>query len=40
MIFIKCLLEYHYVYISLICDYIAGMTDNYANSEYEKLYLV
>jgi dGTPase len=37
---IKCLLEHHYVYMSLICDYIAGMTDNYANSEYKKLYLI
>lgn len=40
MIFIKCLLEHHYVYVSLICDHIAGMTDNYANNEYKKLYLV
>lgn len=40
LLFIKCILEHHYVYLSLICDHIAGMTDNYANSEYEKLYLV
>ena len=40
MIFIKCLLEHHYVYLSIICDHIAGMTDNYANNEYKKLYLV
>ncbi len=40
MMFIKCLLEHHYVYLSLICDHIAGMTDNYAENEYKKLYLV
>ncbi|WP_083804477.1 dGTP triphosphohydrolase [Methanobacterium lacus] len=40
IIFIKCLLELHYVYLSIICDHIAGMTDNYANNEYKKLYLV
>ena len=40
MIFIKCLIEHHYAYLSIICDYIAGMTDNYANSQYNKLYLV
>jgi dGTPase len=40
LIFVKCLIEHHYAYMSLICDYIAGMTDNYANSEYKKLYLV
>lgn len=40
MIFIKCVLEHHYAYLSIICDHIAGMTDNYANNEYRKLYLV
>ncbi|MCZ3367254.1 MULTISPECIES: dGTP triphosphohydrolase [Methanobacterium] len=40
MIFIKCILEHHYAYLSVICDHIAGMTDNYANNEYKKLYLV
>ena len=40
ILFIKCLLENHYAYLSVICDYIAGMTDNYAKKEYEKLYLV
>lgn len=40
MIVIKCLLEHHYVYLSIICDHIAGMTDNYAKNEYKKLYLV
>ena len=40
LLFIKCLIENHYSYLSVICDYIAGMTDNYANSEYKKLYLV
>lgn len=38
--FLKCLNEINYCYISLICDYIAGMTDNYAKMEYDKLYLV
>ena len=37
--FIKCLLENNYAYLSTICDYIAGMTDNYAKKEYKKLYL-
>lgn len=30
----------HYYYLITITDYIAGMTDNYAESEYNKLYLV
>jgi dGTPase len=37
---LKSLIENHYEYLSTICDYIAGMSDNYANSEYKKLYLV
>jgi len=37
---IKALIEISYVYISTICDYIAGMTDNYAKNEFKKLYLV
>ncbi|WP_370576113.1 deoxyguanosinetriphosphate triphosphohydrolase family protein [Methanomethylovorans sp.] len=37
---LKCLVENHYAYLSTICDYIAGMSDNYAKSEYKKLYLV
>lgn len=40
IIFIKCVLEHHYAYLSVICDHISGMTDNYANNEYKKLYLV
>ncbi|MEJ8554249.1 dGTP triphosphohydrolase [Tepidibacter sp. Z1-5] len=36
--FLKCLIENNYVYLSSICDYIAGMTDNFAKSEYNKLY--
>lgn len=40
LLFIKCLLENHYSFLSVICDYIAGMTDNYAKKEYENLYLV
>lgn len=38
--FIKTMIENHYVYMSIICDHIAGMTDNFANNEYQKLYLV
>ncbi|MDA0525422.1 deoxyguanosinetriphosphate triphosphohydrolase family protein [Methanococcoides alaskense] len=38
--FVKWLLENNYAYLSTICDYIAGMTDNYAKDEYKKLYLV
>ncbi|WP_094227771.1 dGTP triphosphohydrolase [Methanolobus psychrotolerans] len=37
---LKCLVENHYAYLSTICDYIAGMSDNFAKSEYKKLYLV
>ena len=37
--FIKCLLENNYAYLSTICDYIAGMTDDYAKKEYKELYL-
>lgn len=40
ILFIKCLIENHYAFLSVICDYIAGMTDNYAKNEYKKLYLV
>lgn len=36
--YIYALREIHYVYLSIICDYIAGMTDNYANDEFKKLY--
>ena len=38
--FLECLLENNYAYLSMICDYIAGMTDNYAKKEYKDLYLV
>jgi dGTPase len=37
---IKCLIENQYAYLSTICDYISGMTDNYAKSEYRNLYLI
>lgn len=37
---IKAMLEVHYAYLSVICDYIAGMTDNYAFDEFKNLYLV
>lgn len=40
LLMVKCLLENHYAYLSVICDYIAGMTDNFANNEFKKLYLV
>ena len=36
--FIKCMLEDHYSFLSVICDHISGMTDNYANKEYHELY--
>jgi dGTPase len=39
-ILLKYLLENNYAYLSTICDYIAGMSDNYAKKEYEELYLV
>ena len=38
--FIWYLGELNYVFLSVICDYIAGMTDNYAKKEYKELYLV
>ena len=38
--FIKCLLENHYAYLSVICDHISGMTDNYARDEFSKMYSV
>ncbi len=37
--FIKCLLENNYAFLSTICEYISGMTDNFANKEYTELYL-
>ena len=37
---IKAIIELHYSYLSIVCDYIAGMTDNFACSEFENLYLV
>jgi len=39
-IFLKCLIENHYMYLATICDYISGMSDNYAKKEYKELYLV
>ena len=39
-VIIKAMLEIHYSYLSVICDYIAGMTDNYASGEFKSLYLV
>lgn len=37
---IKAIIELHYSYLSIVCDYIAGMTDSFACSEFENLYLV
>ena len=39
-LFIKCMLEDHYAFLSVICDYISGMTDNFAKYEYNQLYQV
>jgi dGTPase len=39
-LFLKCILENHHRYLAAICDYIAGMSDNYAKKEYKELYLV
>lgn len=39
-LFIKIILELHYIYLSTICDYIAGMTDNFASDEFQNLYLI
>ena len=36
--FVKCILEDHYAYLSVICDQISSMTDNFANNEYALLY--
>jgi dGTPase len=32
--------EANYLFLSTICDYIAGMTDNFAKNEFRKLYAV
>ncbi|NFG59952.1 dNTP triphosphohydrolase [Clostridium botulinum] len=40
LLIVEKLLELHYIYLSTICDYIAGMTDNFATDEFQKLYLV
>lgn len=37
---IKFLFELHYIYLSVICNYISQMTDNYAKKEFKELYLV
>lgn len=36
--YVYALREIRYYYLSTICDYIAGMTDNYAIDEFKKLY--
>lgn len=40
LISLKYCLELHYCYLSIICDYISQMTDDYALKEYEELYLI
>lgn len=35
-LFIKCILENHYAFLSTICDDISGMTDNYAEIQILK----
>ncbi|GEA30327.1 dGTP triphosphohydrolase [Clostridium diolis] len=40
VLFKKCLIENHFVYLSSISDYISGMTDNFAKAEYESIYLI
>ena len=40
LLFIKCMLEDHNAFLSVICDYISGMTDNFAKYEYNQLYQV
>ena len=32
--------ELHYAYLSVVCDYIAQMTDDYALKEYNELYSI
>ncbi|MBB6496008.1 dGTPase [Methanococcus maripaludis] len=34
------LINNNHTYLSIICDYVAGMTDNFAKEEYKKLYQV
>jgi len=38
-VFLNGLIENHYMYLATICDYISGMSDNYAKKEYKDLYL-
>ena len=40
MLIIKGLTEFHYIYLSTICDFIAQMTDDYAFKEYHELYSI
>ncbi len=39
-VFLRCLIDNHYMYLATICDYISGMSDNYAKKEYKELYMV
>lgn len=36
----RMLIDANYYFLSSICDYIAGMTDNYALEEFKKLYAI
>jgi dGTPase len=38
--FLRCIAENNYAFIMGICDYISGMTDNYAMKEYKALYQI
>lgn len=40
ILFLKGWVELHYAYLSVICDYISQMTDDYALKEYEELYSI
>lgn len=37
-LFINCLLENHYAFLSTICYHISGMTDSYAKLQFRELY--
>ena len=34
------IVEINYAFLSNICNYIAGMTDNFALEEFRKLYAI
>ena len=39
LIFCKALLELHYAYLTMVCEYVSQMTEDYAVKEYPELYL-